>query len=42
MNAAFTLVVLLFDEGLKFLDLLLALDDYFFGIGEEVSDGGGN
>ena len=42
MNTAFALVVLLFDEGLQFLDLLFALDDYFFGVGEEVSDGGGD
>ena len=36
------MVVFLFDEDLQFLDLLFALDDYFFGVGEEISNGGGD
>ena len=40
MQAGSATGILLFDKSLKFFDFRLALDSYFFCVGEEVKDSG--
>ena len=42
MCASFSAVIFLFDESLKFSDFGFALNDNFLGVGEEISDCGGD
>ena len=42
MNTAFSAGIFLFDETLKLFDFRFALNDYFFSVSEDITDGRGD